>query len=302
MSGDDATARTRSALRGAFVEPPVVGLSFVPPEVLSTGGGMPADPAAALAEAVDGAGLDFAFVPGDAPWAADAAGRMASSGRAALWVVGGVLWPALRSVGVNEGLRHTVADPEALRPAMDEAAAAAAAQVKEAVSAGAAGIVVADDLAGQDGLLVAPDFVLDDLVPRYMKATLAARAADMPSLMHSDGDIRALVDGLAGAGFHALHLGGITADIFARSAAVARADGLATAGGLGEEAWGRGLAVAVREGASAGVLAAAGGMLVADDGGVTTREQFAALIEALVAARGSSGPAPDGIAEKGGAA
>ncbi|MBN2848449.1 MAG: hypothetical protein JXP72_08390, partial [Coriobacteriia bacterium] len=99
------------------------------------------------------------------------------------------------------------------------------------------------------------------------------------------GDIRPLLPAIARAGFVAVHAGGgLNVDAFERLFWSARAEGLAVIGGLPTVE----LRNAVRAealGSRIGVLARAGGLLVSDDGGITTPLEVSALVTALAAAR-----------------
>lgn len=277
--------RARAALRGAPLEPPVTGLTFIGPTVLSAAG-RSAAVADILSLSVEKAGADFAFVPGSAPWAKEAVALLHERGAAAFWVVGGVLWPSLDPNDPIVGLMLAATEPELLAPALDAAAAASVGMVAQAVAAGADAIVVADDLAGDEGLLVPPDFVLDELIPRYEKVVAATAAEAMSCVFHSDGDVRSVLPALAAAGFVALHSGGLRDEAFDRTVAAARRVDMAVIGGLSTVTLDKGLPAAVSAGARVGVLASGGGLLVADDGGVTTHQQYAALVAALESARG----------------
>ena len=132
---------------------------------------------------------------------------------------------------------------------------------------------------------MAPDFAIAELLPRYARIVRAARNLDMPAVFHSDGDIRSLLPAVARAGFAAVHAGGgLGFEAFDRLFWAAREVGLAVIGGmltseLGNEARAEALGSAI------GVLAQAGGLLVADDGGITTGREISGLVAALGAAR-----------------
>ena len=279
----DSAQRFRRALDGETVEPCVTGLSFVSPELLSPASGVE-EPARLLARTCAEAGLDFAFVPSWEPWAPDGVRELVLAGIAALWVVPGVLWPALEQTGVEEGLRATAADPDSLAPALDAAAAASRSAVRAGLALGASAIVIAEDLAGAGGPIVSPDFAGDEVFPRFALLVDAAAHAGVPAVLHCDGDARVLYPAARRAGFAAVHgdLGGSAR--FEKAASAARLAAIGLVGGI-ETADLTDAASAALAGTRAGVFAAAGGFLVADDGGISTREQATALIEALAAAR-----------------
>jgi Uroporphyrinogen decarboxylase (URO-D) len=249
----------------------------------------PADSLATIASALQ---LDFAFVPGHEPWAPEAVRELHERGVAAVWAVSGVLGRAAECVGWTEALRMTAAEPGALAAVLGEALHGALDEARTGRSARADVLLVADDLAGATGPLVSPDFALDALLPCYRGLAREAAEHDVPAIFHSDGDIRALFPALARGGFSAVHLAGLSPVAFLASYTAARLAGLVVVGGVESAAL---MSGARRLGAHAGSVALSGGMLVCDDGGITSAEEVAAYASALDAAReayaaGSSGP------------
>lgn len=286
MEHDGTLGRIARALAGEAVEPPVAGLSFVPPGVLP---GLAADPAPApahaLARACADARLDLVFAPAREEWAPQLVREAHESGVAAWWVVDGPVWRALGALGLDAGLRASVREPGVLRSGMRDALEAALPLVRRGLELGADALVVADDLAGAGGPLFPPAFVEAEIAPLLAELIEPARVAGVACVLHSDGDMRLLLAAVASAGFAAVHgdLGG--AALLEAAAASARAAGLALVGGIPTSALGSPMS-AVAAGSLAAGLARAGGVLVCDDGGVETREQAAALFAALGAARG----------------
>jgi hypothetical protein len=274
-----------SVLSGGVVEPPACGVTFIAPDTLP-GHQHAVAPAAALARAFADARLDFAFVPSWEPWADGLVALLRREAIAALWVVPGVLWPALESIGVGEGLRATTRDPGALVTELDRAAVALLEGVALGVGVRADAIVIADDLAGDAGPLVSPDFVSAHVLPRLEHAVEAAASEGLPALLHSDGDISVLLPGCRDAGFAGVHACVSGTDAFERMYAATRREELAVVGGLSARTLGTGPPPAVLAGTRLAILAESGGLLIADDGGITTPEEFAALLAALAATRG----------------
>jgi hypothetical protein len=282
---EQARERVLAALWGEAPDPVVSGFTYLPPGVVGGAGAQARGGGAMrLARAAADAGLDFAFVRYGAAGAARLAGLLREQGIAPVWAVDGVLWSALHAVGLEEGLRATMLDPESLEPLLDEALARALAGLDNARDLGAVAVAVGEDLAGDTGPLVSPDYVNDAVMPRLTLIAQQATSLGMPAVLHADGDARVFVPAAARAGFQAVHASGGSAG-FAALAAVARAAGLAAMGGISTAALGGDLAAAVAAGTEAGVIAASGGVLVADDGGVSTREQYVGLVAAIEAAR-----------------
>ncbi len=277
--------RTMRALSGAVTTPPACGATFLPAEVLprSRAGD---DNAGALAGAFADARLDFAFVSSWEPWAGEFAALLHAEAIAVLWAVPGVFSSALRSVGYSDGLRLLGRDPDALAPALAEAERAMLAAVADGVAGGADVIVVADDLCGATGPLASPAYLSEQVMPRLAHAVTAARAARLRCVLHSDGDVSVLIDAIAGAGFGAVHVAGVSDEAFVRILGDARSRKLVVVGGLGVQALSQGVAGGVRAGTRLATLARSGPLLVADDGGMSTPKEYSALLAAYSAARG----------------
>jgi len=261
------------------------GLSFVPPDVLAPIAAGHADPAGALVAACAELQASFAFVPAAAPWAERAVAMLAETGIAPLWAVDGPLWPVIEARGAMDGLRATLTHPGEVGAELDEGLDLIVRDVTRGAELGARAIVLAEDLAGSDGPLVAPDFAIAELLPRYERVTRVARALGIPAILHSDGDVRPLLHAVSRAGFSAIHAGGgLGFEAFDRLFWAARDEGLAVMGGLLTAELGN-PARAVAIGSTIGVLAHAGGLFVSDDGGITTSAEMGNLVSALAAAR-----------------
>jgi hypothetical protein len=272
----------RLPLRGT---PFPFGLTFVPADALGPVIGASYGPVPDLVEACAVLSASFAFVPADAEWSESAAAALAEADVAPMWSVSGPLWPVIEQRGALEGLRETLTRPEEVGAEIDFLLDARSAEVVRGARAGARAVVLAEDLAGTNGPLVAPDFAIAELLPRYARIVDEARALGMPAVFHSDGDIRPLLPAIARSGFVAVHAGGgLDVEAFERLFWSARAEGLAVIGGLlTAELVNAARAEAL--GSRIGVLARAGGLLVADDGGITTPLEMSALVTALAAAR-----------------
>lgn len=280
MSGTDAIALLRGERSGV-----ATALTWVPAAALraltfESGIERLGEALEAVATAF---GVDMVFVPGEEPWAEEAVARLLDADIAAVWAVSGVVGRAGERLGWVEALRLSAADPAALAYVLDDALHHALVDVRAGVGAGAHAIVVADDLAGADGWLVSPDYALEALVPCYHQIASEVRAAGLPAIFHSDGDVRALYPAIARAGFSAVHVGGHGRLGVASVIAAARAAALVPIGGI--EAAGLFAHGARHTGASAAALAVGGSIIISDDGGVTTAEDAAALGVALEAAR-----------------
>lgn len=262
------------------------GLSFVPAEALDPLSRTDVEPADALVHACLELEADFAFVSCCEPWSAAAVGALLEHGVAPLWAVDGPLWPVIQDYGVTAGLKATVTHPDEIAERIDHRLELMMEQVRMGIGLGAKAIVIAEDLAGNEGPLVAPDFAISTLLPRLADPVGIAMEAGTPCILHSDGDIRMLLAAVARAGFAGVHAGGgLDFDGFERLFLAARSAGLVVIGGLQTQGLSAGFPAATALGSRAGVLAQAGGLLLADDGGLTRPLQVATLVAALMAAR-----------------
>lgn len=287
MAGETGVERFRRAIAGQSVMPRVAGVTFVDHRILPGGDGA-ADPAEHLAMLCRTERFDFAFVEQRLPWSRAAVGSMAAAGVASAWVVDGVLWPALAANGLPAGLRAVGRAVEEIAPLLDRALERSLAAAAEGIEAGATALVVADDMAGSAGPLVDPVFIGAQVFPRLARIVESARAAGVPAILHCDGDARSLLSYAAGAGFAAIHGDAGGARGLASGFGAAREAGLTFIGGVptaeisgaadGDSSCWRGLA-----------LARGGGLLLADDGGITSAVELESLLTILRALRADLG-------------
>jgi len=274
-------ARAVSALRGVTTEC-AYALTWVSEDALRflTWQERDADTAETLAAVAKAMQLDAVVVPATAPWAPDAVERLTSSNVAALWAVDGVLMRAARTIGWMEAIALTASEPGALAVTFAEGLHDALDEARAGVVAGASALLVADELAGESGWLVSPDFALEALVPCYRQL---AAVGDWPVAFHSDGDVRVLYAALHHSGFSAVHVAAGGAAATASAFESARAHQLVPMVGIEARAL---FAQGARSaGASAAHLALGGPALICDDGGMTSAEELAAYSSALDAAR-----------------
>jgi hypothetical protein len=282
MDREQRTTRVTQALARRPVQPPVTGLTFPPVEALaSVVPGCGPGAASCLAATARALALDFVFVPASASWAKEAATTMPC---AVLWAVDGPLWPVLSENGLLDGLRATVLDPPSLRAGLERETARCASEIAKGLSLGVAAVVIADDLAGSAGPFVPPAFVAEEVLPCL--TALVAGAGSTPAVLHSDGDIAPLLTSVRDAGFAGVHAGGgLGRRGFEALCAQAAALGLSAIGGIDTASLAEGTAAAVRAGTRLALLSGSCGLLVADDGGLTTPEDVAGYAGVLGAVR-----------------
>lgn len=235
-------------------------------------------PAERLVAAAMGLNVDLAFVPSDEAWAQAAVRALRQADIASAWVVTGVLGATADELGWIDALRRSAGSPGSLAFPLDHALAASSEAVRRGVTAEADVLVVADDLAGAGGWLVAPDFALEALVPCYRHLVRQWYPA-RPAIFHSDGDVRALFPALARSGFSAVHFGQLEPEKRAAVALAVSDAGMVPVGGVETRRLLTG-----RAADDYGLVAATLGVrphVVADDGGITTPAEMSAFATAL---------------------
>lgn len=255
------------------------GVTWVPGEVLDEAfpEAKRGTRGAALAAICSATSLDLAFIPAQEPWAEEAVQLLSQGGTASAWAISGVFGRVAERLGWPEALRLSVTDPAQLLHLLDEALHDVLLEARAGLAAGADLLVLADDLAAAAGWLMAPDFVLDSLVPCYRRVAGETLTAGAPWVFHSDGDIRAIYPVLAKVGFAAVHVGG-DADVPAAMSA-AETSGLAVLGGLRvRELVSKGLRSSAEELAS---LSAIHPLVVCDDGGISSTDDLWAYLAAV---------------------
>lgn len=70
---------------------------------------------------------------------------------------------------------------------------------------GFSAIVLADDIAGKNGLLFSSHYFVDVVLPVYGRIASIIKAAGLYTFIHSDGDMRKAIDLIAEAGYDCLH-------------------------------------------------------------------------------------------------
>lgn len=228
-------------------------------------------------------GCDLVFVPAGEPWAVEAARRLAAADVAVAWAVAGVLSRIADDRGLATVLRQSATAPGSLAFPLDRALHDVLDAVRLGVSLPVDAVVIADDLAGVSGWIVSPDYALEALVPSYEAAAAIALEGGALPVFHSDGDVRVLFPALSRAGFAGVHLGSAGHEGIAAAMPAATRSGLALLGGVRVTALAHEGARHMGERLAA--LAAAGPLVICDDGGVSAPAEVAAIATVIESAR-----------------
>ena len=135
-----------------------------------------------------------------AAFSADA-GRLAVAGLFVFAVVDGAFQSALTEIGMIDLMTEVGRSPEDAGRELRRRSRRVTAAVARGAEAGAHGIIVADDIACGRGPLVAPVFVERFLRPLWEEQVRAAHEVGLPVLLHSDGNLTAVLEQVAAAGF-----------------------------------------------------------------------------------------------------
>jgi len=97
-----------------------------------------------------------------------------------------------------------VRSPEDVAKAMRNVTVEIARRMEQDLSDGAHGIIIADDIAYNQGPLVPPKFVAKYLLPCWQTQVAAAKGLGIPVFFHSDGNLNTLLPSIVDAGFNGL--------------------------------------------------------------------------------------------------
>ncbi len=294
---EDTPTLLTETLLGAGARRPLAGVTWLPERLLEQLAPALPGPASRLARLVADAGLDFAFVPADAPWAPDAARYLREEALGVVWAVPGPLWPVLDRRGTTaRAIAATVRDPDSIADAMKVELGRMERQVETGLALDVSAVVIAEDLAHASGPLVAPDFAIAHAVPSLARAVSLVADAGKAPVFHSDGDVRHLLDAILDTGFTALHSGAIDEDRAVFLADEAGRRGITLVGGLPGVLLEEGRAPAARHAANLIAAERAGTLVAADDGGLLTPFGFAALCRLALYVRQRAGVGWAGLA------
>ncbi len=196
---------------------------------------------------------------------------------APLWLLASVYgWDSVQDIFRNAG--------EAAG-ALDRACDHVIRCMEGARDAGADAIILCDDLCGAHGPVLDPRFVVEYLMPLYLRFAKVADSLGTQLIFHSDGDIREYYPRLAADGFAGVHVAHPAYEQTAELFAAAWEHGLLPLGGL--------VTARVESdgpaelAAFAARLAKEGPALICDDGAVSSREEFESILEAMQLCRAS---------------
>jgi uroporphyrinogen-III decarboxylase len=119
--------------------------------------------------------------------------------------VNGPISRLIEKYGFKKAMLSTKNDPSLFSDIAIELTKDIENKVTLALANGFNAIVLADDIAGKNGLLFSLSYFTDVVLPVYSRIAAIIKAAGLYAFIHSDGDMRKVIDLIAEAGYDCLH-------------------------------------------------------------------------------------------------
>lgn len=207
--------RVWAAFRGSPLDRPPKGEILITPEIVK---GFPHPDLQAVLAYID---TDLVVLPIDQPDLNPSQWRSwAKTGYFIFGLLQGPITFLAGELGWHRLSRLLVKKPGEAREVMGKFIKESVNWAAAALEAGCEGIIVADDLAGNRGLLLSPAFLVENYFPLLADLLQEIGSSHVPFIFHSDGYILELVPHLRETGFWGIHglqpSVGIGADSFRR--------------------------------------------------------------------------------------
>jgi len=131
-------------------------------------------------------------------------GSLVDEGLFVFWVVDGAFQRAMTKQGMMALLMDIARSPGDVGKDIREIADQVMTTMAQGVSAGAHGIILADDIAYHQGTYMAPGFVEQFLLPIWQMYVKTAKGLGVPVFFHSDGNLNTVLPNIVSAGFDGL--------------------------------------------------------------------------------------------------
>lgn len=119
--------------------------------------------------------------------------------------VNGPISRLIEKYGFKKAMLSTRNDPALFSDVSTELTNEMENKVRLACANGFSAIVLADDIAGKNGLLFSLPYFNNVVLPVYSRIATIIKAAGLYAFIHSDGDMRKVIDLLIEAGYDCLH-------------------------------------------------------------------------------------------------
>lgn len=120
------------------------------------------------------------------------------------WIVNGAFQSLMNQQGMMSLFTDISQSPDKVSEALQHASAKATATMEKGVQAGAHGIIMADDIAYNQGTYISPAFLQQYLLPLWKHQVDCAKKLDVPIFFHSDGNLSTVLPDVVDAGFDGL--------------------------------------------------------------------------------------------------
>ncbi len=130
--------------------------------------------------------------------------RIADEGLFVFWVVDGSFQRAMARRGTLKLLEDIAVSPDEVCAELHQLSSQVMAALAQGVTAGAHGVIIADDIAYHQNTYMSPDFVRQQLLPVWQTQVTTARDLGVPVFFHSDGNLNGVLPTLVAAGFDGL--------------------------------------------------------------------------------------------------
>jgi len=131
-------------------------------------------------------------------------GRIADDGLFVFWLVDGAFQSAMTELGMMTMMTAMARSPDTVAGDLQPYSRQMMAAMTRGVAAGAHGIIIADDIAYQQGTYMSPQFVEQYLLPLWRAQAACAHDLGVPVFFHSDGNLNAVLPLIVQAGFDGL--------------------------------------------------------------------------------------------------
>ncbi|NNG00214.1 MAG: hypothetical protein HKM93_12590 [Desulfobacteraceae bacterium] len=130
--------------------------------------------------------------------------RFSDEGLFVFWIVDGVFQTVVQRLGLMAVFREIAESPDALFKELERMSDQVMSSMIQGVCAGAHGIIIADDIAYNQGTYISPSMVEQYLKPFWEIQTMKAAELGVPVFFHSDGNLDKVLPAIASAGFAGL--------------------------------------------------------------------------------------------------
>lgn len=127
--------------------------------------------------------------------------RFAAEGLFVFWIVDGVFQRAAQRHGMMALLTEIGRSPDTVQAEFKHLSGHVLSTMNQGIEAGVHGIILADDIAYNQGTFTSPDFIEQYLFPFWKTHVLQAGDRDVPLFFHSDGNLNAVMPLIKAAGF-----------------------------------------------------------------------------------------------------